>query len=325
MGIKLDDKLKIGLLMQGYAHCPIAHTLVRSFSDSLCSRRDDNENLDLVMYCGYGSQERLLREIRLLLASQPDLLYATSTRVALMARDEMLSQNLAVPIICAGIADPSSVGLMPASGRSDFPLTGVQGSSNVIERHVMILQRVHSRMRRILCLYDPSQKGGQLAFEYLELARVCRQNGLELFGEMLLPETNLVTLLARYRTRIDTLFVLRDGTVLQYFSFLSSWCSAEQIVLVTSDRASVARGAACGYGEDFQPYGTFGADLAEKILFQKASASDLPFIQYQGRHQLVINPAAARRQGLEVDPLVAALIGVSELNPAAEIDQPLDW
>jgi len=101
--------------------------------------------------------------------------------------------------------------------------------------------------------------------------------------------------------RVDAFFIISDNTVVSAFESLVKVCNDKKKTLFGGGTESVPRGSIAALGFDYFQVGYTAGLKAVDILKGGKNPGDVPSSLTQ-KLQLVVNPEAAKAQGLMLDP-----------------------
>jgi putative ABC transport system substrate-binding protein len=243
---------------------------------------------------GRGTREYMEGLARSAASSEPDLIYATTTSIALA----VVKENDTVPVVFTAASDPVAAGLAASLARPGGNATGAyQASGDVVQKRLELVRQAFPHLKRIGVLLDrrsvdyARQKTvhqdaarltglGLAVVEFTNYEAVAkhlanfRRDGIA--GVGLTPS---VTLLARRREVVEA--ALRNRIAL--IAHRVEWAEA---------------GAVLSYGADVADALRRTAAIADRIL-KGARPADTP-VQRATKFELVVNRRSAKALGLAV-------------------------
>jgi putative tryptophan/tyrosine transport system substrate-binding protein len=105
-------------------------------------------------------------------------------------------------------------------------------------------------------------------------------------------------------SRVQAIFLASDNTTVAALPDLVSACRTHLTPLFAGDTDSVFEGAVLAYGLDYFLVG-YAAGKKASLVLKGLDAGDIPWGPME-RFSLVVNPAAARQQGVELPPQLLA-------------------
>jgi len=245
---------------------------------------------------GRGTREYMNGLARSAASSNPDLIYATTTSIALA----VVKESDTVPVVFTAASDPVAAGLVASLARPGGNATGAyQATGDVVQKRLELVRQAYPRLKRIGLLLDrrsvdyPRQKtvhqeaarlvGLQLALvEFTNYEAVAKQlANLRREGIMVVAFAPSVTLLARRREVGET--ALRNRIAL--IGHRVEWAEAGALMTYGAEVAEVLRRSAA---------------IADQIL--KGAKPAATAVAKATKFELVLNQRTARALGLVIPP-----------------------
>lgn len=222
---------------------------------------------------------------------KPNLILALATPSAQAAAKATKS----IPIVFGAITDPVEAGLVESLVE---PGGNVTGSSDQwpYDKQFELMRRLRSEAKVIGIVLNPGEANTVASMKRIDPA-------LAKFGfskvEAAVSNTSEVLMAAQSLVgRVDLFFAPADNTVLSGLDAFAKVARINKIPLFVGDEGSVKKGGVATYGVDYKELGRQTGELAVRIL-EGGEASAIPVVVGSGAH-LLVNPAAAREQGLEL-------------------------
>ncbi len=239
------------------------------------------------------------QEIARRFADEPKDLIIALTTPGLQAA---ITTGATVPVVFAAVYDPYRAGAAKSAEDHLPTVCGVASFPPVAETLALARQLVPD-LTRIGTIRHPAEV---CSASSLKVGRqVCQAMGIEL-AEILVDSPAEVGPAAELLADqgVGLFYITGDNTVLVNFEALVEVARRRQIPLLINDNDLCPRGAAVSMGFNFYRSGLAGGRMAARVLAGEDPAS-IP-IEEVVVQELWVNPAEARRQGLEIPGAVVA-------------------
>ena len=229
---------------------------------------------------------------------KPALIVASTTP---SAQAVLAAVRGAIPVVFTGVTDPIGARLV---GNLEKPGGNVTGVRESIAYAAMLdtIAEVLPETKRIGTIFNPGEDNSHASNAILE--KMCAARGLTFLAA---PAANTAEVLDATRSlvgRVDVILTTLDNTVASAIASVVQVADRNAIPLFTFDTFSVAKGAAVGVGYDEYDVGRLTARKVAAIL-RGAKAGDLAVSAVE-KTRIVLNPAAAARQGVPLDQAIRA-------------------
>jgi putative ABC transport system substrate-binding protein len=262
----------------------------------------EGRNLRIELRQGSNDDKELEARARELVQARPDVLVAWGgANVNALAR-----QTRAIPIVCAGTADPVGMGYAKTLRRPGGNITGLSyGLPEMAEVIVGLMQAVRTTLRRIVVYVagDRGSAAGGWGLVLRSIEAAAQQAGLSY-------EVAAIESLADFQRSIGA---MDAATSIAYIVRLPDSVKAADAaaVLVRRRMASATSSARFAREGLLMHYAIEHADARRRIaalidtLLRGANAAEVPF-ELPDRTTFVVNRRTARAIGLELAPAVLA-------------------
>ena len=227
-----------------------------------------------------------------------DLIYATSTNVALAAK----RATTEIPIVfCAG-TDPVAVGLVESFAKTGSRLTGIHFlQTDITGKRLEILKEIVPKLRRVVTFYNPRYA---VAIESSKAAHeAARLLGIEIVERHF---ASIEELQSRMRAlsvgEVDALFQVGDPMVTSQAQFLIDTANQKRLPTMFNFSSETVKGGLVSYSVNFYEVGRRSAKYVQRIL-TGVKPFDLP-VEGMEKIELVVNLKTAKQIGLTIPPHV---------------------
>jgi len=296
-------KLRIGVLI-GYAEDdPETKARLMAFRQGLEKRGwSEGRNIQIETRFAAGSEARYEPLAKELVATQPDVIIAHTTQVAVALQRE----SRAIPIVFVNVSDPIGSGFIANLARPGGNLTGVQQyEAGIIGKWLAMLKEVAPRVERVALVANPKTT----PYDYF--LRAAEANAPSLAVKI---ASNPVATAADIKQAIVSfagtpgggLLFPPDGTTVLHRNLVIALAAEYKLPAVYAFNFFVAEGGLMSYGTDQADMFRLVAFYVDRVLRGEKPA-DLP-VQAPAKFETTINLRTAKALGLSVPPglLVAA-------------------
>lgn len=224
-------------------------------------------------------------------ATKPDLVLAVATPTA-----QALAQAIVdIPLLFTSVTDPVAAELVDSAEKPGANVTGTSDMNPVAEQ-IGLVKRVKPDAKKVGVIYSSGEVNSEVQ---VKIAREAAKNeGLEL-SEKTITNSSEVIQAVKTLGDVDAIYVPTDNMVVSALDSLLATAEENGILVVVGEADSVEKGGAITYGLDYEQLGYQTGEMAVKILTEGADPATTP-VETQDQPQLVINPAAAKRMGVEI-------------------------
>jgi putative ABC transport system substrate-binding protein len=288
----------IGVLTGNVPGDPGAQMRVGAFQQGLADLGwIANQNVRLEVRWPGPNPERQQLEASELVASGPDVLFATSTGATRALRDA--TRN--IPIVFVGLSDPVGTGLVANLARPDGNLTGFSLYEHSMSgKWLSLLKDMVPYLRDAAVLFNP--ESAPYAPFYLQAAHEMESRiGIKVTGAPVRNGAEIAAAIDAAARAGRGIVVLPDGGFFAAQSGLAIPLMAQRRVpAIYAVRFYAVNGGLMSYGADLTQQFRDGAAYVDRIL-RGAEIRTLP-VQFATKFELVINVKAANALGLTVPP-----------------------
>ena len=221
---------------------------------------------------------------------KPDVIVALGNPAA----QAMVTATRRIPVVFSAVTDPVEANLVPAWQASGTNVTGV---SDLIPTHKQLdlIKQARPNARRIGMVHTQSEPNARASFKQMQEA--ASKVGMTLID---VPVTRSMSVGAAARSligKVDVLFVGTDHQVTLAMDTLAKVANDAKLPLFAADGSQVEADASAAWTIDYRALGQQTGRMVARILKGTAPGAIAP--ETSVRHQLVVNPQAAARQGVQ--------------------------
>jgi putative ABC transport system substrate-binding protein len=268
----------------------------------------DGSDIRLIHEGPAGDLRRAEERLRALLAQRVDLLFVSSTPVAVLARK--LSAGSGIPVIFAPVNDPLGAGLVNSLRAPGGNMTGIRLAQDD-QLRLQWLRELLPGARRLLIPYTRSDRSALATLS--RVREVADALGFHLVELPLADDQDLGPALAARKEGVDAIFLPRDSRVESQLDAVLAHAREQRLPTCVPSPTQVERGALFSYGFIHRQIGRQAARLAQQVL-RGTAPGDLPVETAES--YVAFNLDQARQLGLVLpDHLLhqaALLVGKQE-------------
>jgi putative ABC transport system substrate-binding protein len=202
------------------------------------------------------------------------------------------------PVVYSSVTDPVDAGLVKTMGPAGGNVTGVSDAWPY-DRQVKLSSEMAPMAKKWGTIYNAGDANSVKSIGWAKAAM--KKYGLE-FIEVTVSTSAEVHMAAQsLADRVDAVFIISDNTVVSAFESLVKVCTDKKKPLFGGGVESVPRGSIAALGFDYFQVGYTAGLKAVDILKGGKKPGDIPS-SLTKKLELVVNPEAAKAQGLMLDP-----------------------
>ena len=197
------------------------------------------------------------------------------------------------PIVFVAVTDPVGSGLVANAAAPAGNVTGVSDMQPV-QPILDLVKQLKPNATAVGAIYNAGESNSVVLIKAEKQAAAAM--GLK-FVQATAAQTSDVQAAAQSLVgRVDAITVIGDNTAVTALESIVKVCEQNKIPLLAGDPDSVKRGAAAGYGFNYEDLGKQAGDIAAQIL-SGTPIKDIP-VQFAQNLQLSVNEKAAKAQGV---------------------------
>jgi putative tryptophan/tyrosine transport system substrate-binding protein len=229
-----------------------------------------------------------------------DLIFSVATPTS----QAVVKVTSTVPIVFCAVTDPVGAGLVKDLTAPEANVTGVSDMQPVAP--ILQLVKLVPNAKAIGAIYNAGEANSVFLIkaERVEAAKL----GYKLIEATASTSSEVQAAAQSLVGRVQAITTIGDNTVASALEAVVKICEQNKILLLAGDTDSVQRGAAAGFGFNYEDLGKQAGDQAAKILSGTA-VKDVP-VEFAKNLLLAINQKAAKAMGIT---LPAALISQAAL------------
>lgn len=268
---------------------PSLDAMRKGFMDGL-KKADINAIYNV--HIAQGNQANNIQIANQIHGEKPDLILSITT-----PSSQVLAQKVKkIPILFTGVTDPVAAGLVKSIMHPGSNVTGMTDLSPV-KRQVQLIKDFLPNIKRLGTIYNAGEENSVVITTLLK--KICKESGIEV-EEATIANSSAVYQAAKSLVgKCDAIYIPLDNTVVSGLESLIKVCRRNKLPIFSGDTDSVKRGTVAALAIDYYRMGLQTADMAVRILRDKATPADMP-VESLKNLQLYINADAAKRMGISI-------------------------
>ncbi|WP_027178035.1 ABC transporter substrate-binding protein [Maridesulfovibrio bastinii] len=244
------------------------------------------------VHIAQGNQANNIQIANQIKGEKPDLILAITT-----PSSQVLAQKIKdIPILFTGVTDPVAAGLVKSLKHPGSNISGMTDLSPV-KRQVELIEEFIPKLKTIGTIYNAGEENSVVLTKILK--DICDKKGIKV-EEATIANSSAVYQAAKSLVgKCDAIYIPVDNTVVSGLEALIKVCRRNRLPLFSADTDSVKRGSVAALAIDYYSMGEQTADMAVRILHDKAETADMP-VETLKKLQLYVNADAASKMGIEI-------------------------
>jgi putative ABC transport system substrate-binding protein len=260
----------------------------------------EGDNITIEWRFSEGDAETLPRLMNELLALQPEVIVASPTRPALVAKQATAT----IPIVFTQIADPIGAGIVTNLARPEGNITGMSTqATDASAKRLALLKEMLPRASRVAVLWNRPSRGAELVLrEYVAASKALNLEikDVGISGPSELPGAFEEAI----RSEAAALAVIDDPAIFGYKDQIARLMAANKIPCFSQYSEFAVAGGLMSYGPKLPELYRHAARYVDRIL-RGAKPSELP-VEQPTIFELVINLRTAEALGIDIPATLLA-------------------
>ncbi|MFW6600379.1 ABC transporter substrate-binding protein [Propionibacteriaceae bacterium Y2011] len=220
-----------------------------------------------------------------------DLVLAVATPSAQAAAQAITD----IPVLFTAVTDPVAAGLVSSNEAPGANITGTSDINPVAEQ-LELLTEIAPEAKRVGIVYSSGEVNSEVQVELAKEA--AGELGLEIV-EATVSNASDIQQATTSLGDVDAIYVPTDNVVVAGLAALVQIAEQRDILVVGAEAGTVESGAVATVGIDYGLLGQQTGEMAVRILKDGADPATTP-VETSKEFELVINPGAAERMGVEI-------------------------
>lgn len=196
-----------------------------------------------------------------------------------------------IPIVFTVAFGPEQIGI-----KAPDNLHGYFDPLNMRE-FIKLINSCIPELKKIGVPYNPSEANAEYAAK--RLVEACNEIGIKAITRPVNSPNDIIPAVQSLISEdVQALIATADNTTYLGLATIADLAAKSQIPLFVSDPSQVVKGAALGYGVNYEEWGKLSGEMAAEILIN--GKNHKPGIKPIEATRLVVNKSAAKRQGINI-------------------------
>lgn len=258
---------------------------------------EEGRNLKLSYQSAQGNTATAGQIARKFVGDKVDAIVAIATPSAQAA----VAATKSVPVVFTAVTDPVAAKLVKDWNPSGTNVTGVSDALPLAAQMDLLL-KVKPDAKRVGYVYSPGEVNSTIVLK--ELKAELQKRGMSV-AEAAAPRTVDIPSAAKSLVgKVDVIYTTTDNNVVSAYESMVRVAQEAKLPLVAADTDSVKRGATAALGMNYYDLGRQAGKMVDRILKGTAAGSIAP--EVGAKMSLVVNPAAAEKQGIQLPQALVA-------------------
>ena len=221
-----------------------------------------------------------------------DLCYAIATPAAQSVNAHLVN----VPIVASAVTDPAASRLCKSNLKPGGMLTAASDLTPVDAQFDLMVELIPN-VKKVGVLYCSAEANSKIQADMAKNSAAKRN--IEVIEFTVVNSNDIQTVVESMIGKVDVVYVPTDNVISAGFDTVASICNENKIPTIVGEEAMVDKGGYATYGIDYYSLGKLAGEIAEKILINNESPSDIPVAYLDANScKRKINDVTANKLGL---------------------------
>jgi putative ABC transport system substrate-binding protein len=257
----------------------------------------EGRNLRLEIRWGAGNLDQIGIFARELVASQPDVILASSTPVTAALHRETQT----IPVVFVVVSDPVGDGFVASLAHPGGNITGFVHSENGIgAKMLQLLNQIAPDVKRVAMLFNPDTAPGGGTYYFRDLETAARSSQIEPIAARAQSDAEIENVITSLGAEPGGgLIVQPDPFMFNREKTIASLAARTKVPTIYPWKFAVTtNGGLLSYGPDLEDIFRRGAPYVDQVL-RGVKPADLP-VQVPIKFEMAVNARTAKALGLAV-------------------------
>ncbi|MFZ5946210.1 MAG: ABC transporter substrate-binding protein [Bacillota bacterium] len=283
---KETEKTKIGIV-QIVEH-PSLDAARQGFLDVLAANGyKEGENLIVDYQNAQGDMPTLNTITQNLASGGNNLLLAIATPSAQAAANA--TKNNKIPVLFTAVTDPVTAGLVKSMEKPETNLTGTTDMAPIANQ-IKMIKEINSAVKNVGVIYNTSEVNSVVQVDLAKAA--AKDAGINIVEAVATNSSEVDQAAKSLIGKVEAIYIPGDNTVVSGLEAVIKVAQDNKLLVVATEKDSVARGAVATIGLDYYKLGQQTGEMALKVLSGKAKPQDMP-VESQKEKGITVNLKAA--------------------------------
>ncbi len=268
---------------------PSLDAIRQGFQDRM---KEAGVNVQYNVHIAQGNQANNIQIANQIKGESPSLILAITTPSAQAVAQKIKDK----PILFTGVTDPVAAGLVRTLMIPGKNITGMTDMSPIV-RQVELIKEFLPDVKTIGTIYNAGEANSVVLIKILK--DVCKDSGIKVEAASIANSSGVYQAAKSLVGKCDAIYIPIDNTVVSGLEAAIKVCRQNKLPIFSADTDSVKRGTIAALAIDYYRMGLQTADMAIRILNNKAIPASTP-VESLENLQLYVNPEAAEKMGVTI-------------------------
>jgi putative tryptophan/tyrosine transport system substrate-binding protein len=268
---------------------PSLDAIRQGFQDRM---KEAGVNVQYNVHIAQGNQANNIQIANQIKGESPSLILAITTPSAQAVAQKIKDK----PILFTGVTDPVAAGLVRTLMIPGKNITGMTDMSPIV-RQVELIKEFLPDVKTIGTIYNAGEANSVVLIKILK--DVCKDLGIKVEAASIANSSGVYQAAKSLVGKCDAIYIPIDNTVVSGLEAAIKVCRQNKLPIFSADTDSVKRGTIAALAIDYYRMGLQTADMAIRILNNKAIPASTP-VESLENLQLYVNPEAAEKMGVTI-------------------------
>nr|WP_294867898.1 ABC transporter substrate-binding protein [uncultured Pseudogulbenkiania sp.] len=251
------------------------------------------KNLKYQFQSAQGNTATAAQIARKFIGDTPDVIVGIATPSA----QALAASTKSIPVVFSAVTDPVAAKLVKDWKPSGTNITGVSDALPLAPQ-IELIKKVKPGVKHVGMVYSPGEVNSTIVAKELK-AELAKQ-GMSLVEASAARTVDVPSAAKSLVGKVDVIYTTTDNNVVSAYESLYRVAVDSKLPLVAADTDTVKRGAVAALGQNYYDMGRQTGKLVVRILKGEKPGAIAP--EVGTKLNLVVNPAAAEKQGLKLSP-----------------------
>ncbi|EEG09286.1 ABC transporter substrate-binding protein [Pseudogulbenkiania ferrooxidans] len=251
------------------------------------------KNLKYQFQSAQGNTATAAQIARKFIGDTPDVIVGIATPSA----QALAASTKSIPVVFSAVTDPVAAKLVKDWKPSGTNITGVSDALPLAPQ-IELIKKVKPGVKHVGMVYSPGEVNSTIVAKELK-AELAKQ-GMSLVEASAARTVDVPSAAKSLVGKVDVIYTTTDNNVVSAYESLYKVAVDSKLPLVAADTDTVKRGAVAALGQNYYDMGRQTGKLVVRILKGEKPGAIAP--EVGTKLNLVVNPAAAEKQGLKLSP-----------------------
>lgn len=253
----------------------------------------EGENLQWLYESAQGNNATAAQIAKKFAGKNPHVIVAIATPSA----QTMAAVARYSSIVFSAVTDPLGAKLVSNMQKPGRNITGVTDLTP-LDRHMALIKRIVPDAKNVGVIFNPGEANSITLVELVK--KYAPLQGMQVVEAGATKSSEVLAAARSLVGKVDVIYVPTDNTVVSAFSAVVRVGQTARIPVIAGDTDSVRQGAIAALGFNYYDVGRQTGKIVVRIL-RGEKAGDIA-VQGVDKLELFVNPAAARKMGITLDP-----------------------